>query len=286
MERAAQVSGRADWSGRTVALPRLAVHLRELPSPGPALVLLHGLGVDGAIWQAVGRRLSPAFSLVAADLRGHGLSEHPAGGYHARDYAADIAELLEHLAGEYGTLFLLGHSLGALAALGGAALNPNAVQRLILEDPALHGPGPIAPYLTAVLAAKHQSQAALLQTIHVFQPELGALVTGIQAGMWQSTADAALQAILDSPSTVFDVDGWLEQVTAPTLLMTADPAKDARLQPAEAAAALLRLREGHLVEFSGAGHVIHGQRAAEFCRVVSEFLLAHPAESDSQGRAR
>ena len=280
------MSGRAGWIERTAPLPRLAVHLRELPSPGPALVLLHGLGVDGGIWQAVGRRLSPAFSLVAADLRGHGFSEHPVSGYHARDYAADIAELLEHLAGEYGTLFLLGHSLGALAALGGAALNPPAVQRLVLEDPPLSGPGPLAPYLSAVLVAKHQSPAALLQTIQVFQPELGALVANIQAGMWQRTADAALQAILEAPATVFDIDGWLEHVTAPTLLMAADPAKDARLRPAEASAALLRLCQGRLVEFPGAGHVIHGQRVAEFCRIVSEFLLTHLAESGSQDRAR
>lgn len=280
------MAGRAGWSERTVALPRLTLHLRELPSPGPALVLLHGLGVDGAVWQAVGRRLSPAFSLVAPDLRGHGRSEHPVSGYHARDYAADIAELLEHLAGEYGTLFLLGHSLGALAALGGAALNPSAVQRLILEEPPLEGPGPLAPYLSAVLAAKQQSPAAMLQTVGHFQPELGALVAGIQAAMWQRTADAALLAILDSPATVFVVDGWLEQVTAPTLLLAADPAKDARLRPAAARSALLQLRDGRLVEFPGAGHVIHGQRVAEFCRVLSEFLLARPAGSDSPGRAR
>jgi pimeloyl-ACP methyl ester carboxylesterase len=286
MGRAAPVLGRVGWSERTVTLPRLAMHLRELPSPGPALVLLHGLGVDGGIWQAVGRRLSPAFSLVAADLRGHGESEHPVSGYHARDYAADIAELLEHLAGEYGTLFLLGHSLGALAALGGAALNPDAVQRLVLEDPPLNGPGPLAPYLTAVLATKRQSQDTLLQTIQRFQPELGELVIGMQARMWRRTADAALEAILAAPATVFDVDGWLEHVTAPTLLMVADPTMDARLQPQEAAAALLKLREGRLVEFPGSGHVIHGQRVAVFCRVVSDFLLPMPAETDSQGRAR
>ncbi|HEV7215130.1 MAG TPA: alpha/beta hydrolase, partial [Chloroflexota bacterium] len=177
--------GRDDWTDRTIALPRLALHLRELPARGPALLLLHGLGVDSSIWQAVGRRLSPAYSLLAADLRGHGASEHPQGGYVAVDYAADIAELLERLAGEYGTLFLLGHSLGALAALGAAALNPAAVQRLILEDPPLNGPGQLAPYLAAVLAAKQQSAAALLLATRRYQPELGELVAGIQVGMWQ-----------------------------------------------------------------------------------------------------
>jgi len=255
-------------------LPRLPIHLRELPSPGPALLLLHGLGVDGTIWQAIGRRLTPAFSLLAADLRGHGWSGRPIAGYRAADYAVDVAELLERLAGEYGTLHLLGHSLGALAALGGAALNPSAVQRLILEDPPLNGPGPLGPYLRGVLVTKHESRAALLQTVQHFQPELGELVGNIHASMWERTADAALQEILNAPKTVFDVNGWLEEVTAPTLLMAADPALDARLHPADAAAALNSLRDGRLVEFPGAGHVIHGQRAAQFCRIVTEFLGA------------
>ena len=268
------VPGRAAWTERDIPLPRLAIHLRELPSAGPALLLLHGLGVDGTIWQAIGRRLTPAFSLLAADLRGHGLGGHPIVGYQAADYAADTAELLERLAGEYGTLHLLGHSLGALAALGGAALNPTAVRRLVLEDPPLNGPGPLASYLRAVLATKHESRAALVQTVLQFQPELGALVGNVQAAMWERTADAALQEIINAPQTVFAVNGWLEDVTAPTLLIAADPALDARLHPAEAQAALHSLRDGYLVEFPGVGHVIHGQRAAEFCRVVTEFLGA------------
>jgi pimeloyl-ACP methyl ester carboxylesterase len=266
------MAGRSAWIGRAIALPTLHMHVRALPSPGPGLVLLHGLGVDGTVWQAIGRRLSPAFALLAPDLRGHGLSDHPTASYQARDYAADIAELLEHLAGDYGTLHVLGHSLGALAALGGAALNPSAVQRLILEDPPLSGPGPLGPYLSGALATKHRSHPALLETVRRFQPELGDLVANIQVGMWERTADAALQEILDAPTTVFDSDGWLAEVAAPTLLMTADPALDARLGPADAAAALGQLRNGTLAEFSGAGHVIHAQRPAEFCRTVAAFL--------------
>jgi pimeloyl-ACP methyl ester carboxylesterase len=266
------MAGRAAWVERQVVLPRLAIHVRELPSAGPALVLLHGLGVDGTVWQAVGRRLAPDFALLAPDLRGHGWSDHPATGYHAADYAADIAELLEHLAGEYGTLHVLGHSLGALAALGATALNPATVQRLILEDPPLSGPGRLEPYLTAVLATKHASRAALIQTVLRFQPELGELIAGIQAGMWERTADGALQAILDAPSTVFAVAGWPAKVTAPTLLLAADPALDARLRPEQAALALGELRDARLLAFPGVGHVIHGQRPGEFSRAVKEFL--------------
>lgn len=264
--------GRAAWTERTFNLPRLALHQRELSSPGPALVVLHGLGVDGTVWQAVGRRLSPTYSLLAPDLRGHGLSDHPATAYDARAYAADIAELLDPLANRYGALYVLGHSLGALAALGAVAMNPSAVQRLILEDPPLNGPGPLAPYLSAVLAAKREGRPALLSVVRRFQPELGELVAGIQVGMWERTADGALEAILSDPATVFATNGWLDDVTAPTLLLAADVALDGRLQPGEAAAAASRLPAGRLVTFPGVGHVIHARRPAEFCRVVTAFL--------------
>jgi len=73
---------------------------------------------------------------------------------------------------------------------------------------------------------------------------------------------------------VFDVNGWLEDVAASTLLMAADPALDARLQPAEATAALKSLRDGRLVDFPGTGHIIHGQQPASFCRLVAEFLTS------------
>jgi len=70
------------------------------------------------------------------------------------------------------------------------------------------------------------------------------------------------------------VGDWPGAVTAPTLLLAADPALDARLQPAAAAAVLKTLHDGRLVTFTGTGHVIHGRRAAEFCRAVTAFLGA------------
>ena len=41
------------------------------------VLLLHGLGVGGSIWQAFARRLLPDLAAVAPDLRGHGQSDAP-----------------------------------------------------------------------------------------------------------------------------------------------------------------------------------------------------------------
>jgi len=262
------------WVERDVSLPRLTLHLRELASDGPPLLLLHGLSVDGSVWQAVSRRLYPAHSIIAADLRGHGYSDHPHHGYDAVDYAADVAELLDEIAAATGPIDVLGHSLGALAALGAAALRSEQVRRLVLEEPPLGGPGPTLPYLRAVSEAKQEGHVAITAVVRRYQPGLGDLIGKVQTGMWERVAPQAIGAVLDHPDSVFTVGDWLDRVTAATLLMQADPAVDARLTTVDAEHAIGRLRQGRLIQVQGAGHVIHADRLTEFCQVVTEFLRA------------
>src|SRR3954453_23468004 len=115
------------------ALPRSwagikAVQWRELSAPGrgvrlhvrhvvdppaPPVLLLHGLGVGGSVWQAFARRLLPELAAIAPDLRGHGQSDAPPEGYKPVDYALDLLELIA----TEGPLPIIAHSLGALVGL-------------------------------------------------------------------------------------------------------------------------------------------------------------------------
>ena len=74
--------------------------------------------------------------MVAVDLRGHGSSPQIRGGEGIEDLAKDVhdtaAEVLEP--GERMDV-LLGHSLGALAALKFCELHGDRVRRVVLEDP-------------------------------------------------------------------------------------------------------------------------------------------------------
>ncbi|HRA24442.1 MAG TPA: alpha/beta fold hydrolase, partial [Usitatibacteraceae bacterium] len=51
----------------------MALHV-ELAGQGPDLVLLHGWGLHGGVWQGLARELAPAFRLHLVDLPGHGHS--------------------------------------------------------------------------------------------------------------------------------------------------------------------------------------------------------------------
>src|SRR6266498_1948678 len=102
----------ATWTRRREDVGGLTLTVRSLGSDGAPLVLLHGLGVSGAVWQGIGRLLSGFSRLVAPDLRGHGESDKPSAGYLPRDYVGDISALLAHEPSR--PLAVLGHSLGAV----------------------------------------------------------------------------------------------------------------------------------------------------------------------------
>lgn len=89
------------------------LHVRIAGSGPPVLVLLHGLGVNGAVWEPFLARLSgwPG-RVVIPDLRGHGRSPH-AETYSTAAQAADVAALIE---GEH-AVYVIGHSMGGMIAL-------------------------------------------------------------------------------------------------------------------------------------------------------------------------
>src|SRR5262249_4583663 len=104
------------WQELTAKGRGVGLHLRRVIEPkAPPLLLLHGLGVTGAVWQSFARRLLPTYAGVAPDLRGHGESDAPPDGYAPEDYAADLTEMIDEL--KLSPLPVVGHSLGALVAL-------------------------------------------------------------------------------------------------------------------------------------------------------------------------
>lgn len=91
------------------------LHAREAGRGSPALVLLHGLGVNGAVWDRLIALLEPAWParIVAPDLRGHGRSPHERP-YGFGQHAADVAALVD---GEREPIVVVGHSMGGAIGL-------------------------------------------------------------------------------------------------------------------------------------------------------------------------
>jgi pimeloyl-ACP methyl ester carboxylesterase len=101
--------------------PRLAVRLTD--GPLRPFLLVHGLASNARLWDGVARRLGAAGHAAAAvDLRGHGRSEAPDGGYDTDTCADDLATLADELGFTGGRApVVVGQSWGGNVAMSLAA---------------------------------------------------------------------------------------------------------------------------------------------------------------------
>jgi len=141
-----------------------AVRLRTSETVGsggdasPALVLVHGAGMDGSVWSAQLDRLAAAGRRVyAVDLPAHGQSQGPPL-TSPRALGRWLVGLLDAMDLESGAL--AGHSMGALAVLEAAARAPDRVRAL-----ALLGVAPRMPVHPDLLASARARDVAAAETI-------------------------------------------------------------------------------------------------------------------------
>jgi pimeloyl-ACP methyl ester carboxylesterase len=107
---------------------------------GAAVVLLHGYGETGDMWEPLAATLVGDHTVIVPDLRGMGLSEHVAAGYDKKTEGRDISAVLDAL--KVGKVDVVAHDIGNMVAYAFAAEEPNRVTKLVLMDAPLPGVGP------------------------------------------------------------------------------------------------------------------------------------------------
>jgi 3-oxoadipate enol-lactonase len=108
----------------------------QVAGSGPAVVLVHGFGLDMRMWTPQYAELGREFTVVRYDCRGFGSSGpfDPAIPY---THAGDLIALLDHLSIEHATI--TGLSFGGRVAVQTALAAPSRVQALVLLDSVLDG---------------------------------------------------------------------------------------------------------------------------------------------------
>lgn len=104
---------------------------------GPAVVLIHGFGETGDMWSPLAAALAQDHTVIVPDLRGMGLSSHPAGGYDKRTQAGDIRAVLDSLGIDRADI--VGHDIGVMVAYAYAARYPDKTSRLVVIDSPIPG---------------------------------------------------------------------------------------------------------------------------------------------------
>jgi pimeloyl-ACP methyl ester carboxylesterase len=116
------------------------IHLR-VGGKGDSVLLLHGFGDTGDMWQPLAVRLMKSHTVVVPDLRGMGLSSHQDSGYDKKGQAQELARVLDGL--RIGRVALVTHDIGNMVGYAFAAQYRTRVTRWVAMDAPLPGIGDI-----------------------------------------------------------------------------------------------------------------------------------------------
>ena len=249
----------------------------EAEGAGPPLLLVPGLGGVGSFWRLQVAALRERFTVIVHDHRGCGRSTATVGGYSIDRMADDVLALLDHLG--LARADYVGHSTGGAIGQRLAVRDPGRLGRLVLSSTWTH--------CDAFFSRVFEIRRRVLQELG---PEaytrLGTLFLYDPAWIAEKSAaiavlERAALAAFTSPEIVlqriaaicaFDGRADLARIAARTLVVCA---VDDMVTPVYFSRALAAAIPGaQLVELPGGGHFTPVARAAEYNRVLLDFLAA------------
>lgn len=129
----------AQFQSRDIAANGVTLHVR-IGGKGPAVLLLHGYGESGDMWAPLAEALKDKHTVIVPDLRGMGLSSHPAGGFDKMTQGRDMQALLATLGVDH--YDVVAHDIGNMVAFALATQQPGKIGHLVLIDAPVPGVGP------------------------------------------------------------------------------------------------------------------------------------------------
>lgn len=243
----------------------------ELEGQGPAVLLLHPVGLDLTWWQPQVEALRSEFQVLRLDFRGHGESAMAPPPYTIVDFANDAHALLQAL--KITAAHVVGLSLGGMVAQALALEHPAAMRSLILTNTLCTLP------TQAREAMRARGEAAK-------QGGMAAVVTPtLERWFTPGFMDSPLVARCRERLLANDVDAWaatwnaianldtmprLSEIQVPALVTTGDADVSTPVAAAQAIAdhipgAILRV-------MPGAPHLAPYERPDLFNPLVLEFL--------------
>ncbi|MBD3670317.1 MAG: pimeloyl-ACP methyl ester esterase BioH [Gammaproteobacteria bacterium] len=248
----------------------------ETTGSGPELVLLHGWGLHGGVWDGIAPRLAERFTLHRVDLPGHGASHEHAGPYDLEAMARLVLEVAP------GSALWMGWSLGGEVALQAAALAPERIQRLIMvaSSPRFlasgNWPGVSAEVLQGFADSLERDYRSTLQRFLALQARgsdhAREEIRQLREGLF-SRGEPSMAALREGLTILQQADllPLLADITQDTLFVGGE--RDT-LVPAEALQrSAAATANGRYRLIPGAGHAPFLSHAEAFLHEVEQFLI-------------
>ena len=223
---------------------------------GTPLVLIHGYGVSGQIWQRAVPYLAQQHQVFIVDLPGYGHST-ATGVWHLREMAPLLATWLRQL--QLPDAAVMGHSMGGAIAIHLAAHVPELISRLILVNAAGI---PLRAHLPSLAARSLHS---------FFQTGNGHLPLGLVRDMLQPRLNLLWQTAQEMKRSDFRAE--LARINTPTLIIWGE--RDVMLPIALGYALKNTLPRADFVTLPHCGHRPMLAQPAQFSRLVLEFLRSN-----------
>lgn len=268
-----------------VTVSGLRLHYQEWGNPSaPAIIMLHGFGVSGHMFDEFADRMQDDFHLIAIDQRGHGDSEWADDGDYSRSaFVNDLDGFAKSL--EIDRFILVGHSMGGLNSVSYTVEHPERVRALVLVDvgpeSASEGVDNIVRFTRGpddlefeefVQMAHHFNQRRSMENIrermrHRLRPtENGKYTWKFDKRFREKDSGLRIGSELSNDET------WqlFRRVTVPTLLVRGADSDVLTEEVAQRAAR--EMPRTRLVVVPSAGHSVPGDNPDDFTSAVREFL--------------
>lgn len=246
----------------------------QIEGSGPWLTLSHSLASDLSMWAPQMAALTPRFTVLRFDTRGHGQSSAPPGAYTWEMLRDDALALLDAL-GVARTHFV-GLSMGGMIAQHLALAAPGRIDHLVLAD--------TTSRYSAAAAAQWQQRIELVREKGMAVLEAGTLERWFTAPY--RAAHPEVMARIGALICNTPVNGYigcaqaiptialtdrLGELRLPTLVIAG--AEDVGTPPELAREIAGRIPGARLEIIPDASHLTNIEQAERFNRLLSEFLI-------------
>ncbi|MFG1640946.1 alpha/beta fold hydrolase [Amycolatopsis sp. NPDC049252] len=236
---------------------------------GPALLLLHGWGTSGLVWQSCLPDLVRDHRVVTLDWRGCGRSDHPLEGNTIDGLTADVAAVIEAL--DLEKPVVVGSSFGAVFATELALARPGLVGGVVAVD----GPAywPAAAMLEKVLDLRERMLDDRIGTLAEWVPNWFA--PGVSPALvdWtvRQLADSSVYSDdLFTEVTKYDPRPRLPELTVPITYLHGELDTEIPLEVPRSCAAATPGARVHVL--AGCGHIPHQENPRAFTAALRTVL--------------
>jgi 3-oxoadipate enol-lactonase len=249
------------------------IHFTDSGGPGEAVLLVHAIGCDLRMWDALGAELAPRYRVVRMDVRGHGRSPVTPGPYSFDQLADDARDVLDALGID--KAHWVGLSMGGMIGQAFALRHRERLLKLVLAS-TTSSYGAEGPKMWEARAkAVHEGGMAAITELAMqryfsddFRVSSSDVVERIGAGFLATDPAGYIACCNAIRNLDFTVD--LQRIKAPTLVIAGE--KDVGTPVAMSKAIAEAIPGAKLAVIPGAAHLSAVEDPAAFDKLVLDFL--------------